>query len=239
MVDNKVLISVITGEYGRRSDFYDFLNMLDKTPTTALAFCHDRSPAHGRNLIVEAALEDNYSHILFMDDDVAPERDALTRLLSHNLDSVSGLYLQGSYPHQPLIFDDFDEEGHAFFSYLEDDAVGLKPIAAAGLGFYLVKTEVLRRMEKPWFRLGELNPEQWCDDIGYFHRLRKLGVESFCDLDVKVGHIRSHIVRPEYKDGRWLTSFDSGGKGRVSTPQLIIPGKYTFEDDNGVGRNSK
>lgn len=239
MVDNKVLISVITGEYGRRADFYDFMNLLEKPANTSLAFCHDRSPAHGRNLIVEAALEDNYTHILFMDDDVAPERDALNRLLSHNVNSISGLYLQGSYPHQPLIFDDFDEQGHAFFSYLEDDVKGLKPIAAAGLGFYLVKTDVFRQLEKPWFRLGELDPEQWCDDIGFFHRLRKLDIQTYCDLDVKIGHIRSYIVRPEYRDGKWLTSYDTGGKGSVSTPQISIPSKYTFEGDNGIGRTSK
>ena len=70
--------------------------------------CHDRSPAHGRNLIVEAAKEFNCTHILFVDDDMAYKPESLEQLLSHDLDIVTGLYLSRAFPHQPLIFDLID-----------------------------------------------------------------------------------------------------------------------------------
>jgi hypothetical protein len=230
MVDSRVLIGIVTGEYARRADFYDYVNLLQKPANTFQLFSHDRSPAHGRNLIINAALENDCTHILFMDDDMVPKPDALLRLLAHDVDSISGLYLSRAYPHQPLIFDDLDEEGRAIFSYLEDDLTGLKPIAAAGLGFYLVKTDVLRAMPKPWFRLGELDSEQWCDDIGYFYRLRQLGVESYCDLDVQVGHIGTFVITPNIQeDNKWYSSYDTNGKGGVNTPQIALPDGYKFE----------
>lgn len=183
MAHNKVLIGVVTGEYARRADFYDYYNLLHKPENAAVLLCHDRSPAKGRNLIIQAALDNDCTHILFIDDDMAYKPDSLVRLLEHDVDVVSGLYLSRAYPHVPIIFDLADEDGSAFPLYLTSDKKGLIPIVAAGLGFLLCKIDVFRRLEKPWIRLGELNSEEWCDDIGFFNRLRKAGIQSYCDLN--------------------------------------------------------
>ena len=231
MVDSKVLIGCITGEYARRADFYDYINLMEKPANSMLLFCHDRSPAHGRNLIIEAAIQENCTHVLFIDDDMTPKKDALLRLLSHNVDAVTGLYLGRAYPHQPLIFDDIDDEGHAIYSYLEDEFTGLVKIANAGFGFVLIKTDVFKTLDKPWVRLGELDPAQWCDDIGFFNRYNKAGFELYCDLDVRVGHIGTMIIWPNYeKDSKWYTGYDTGGEQMLNTPQIIPVPKYSFEE---------
>ena len=228
MVRNKTLISIITGSEVRRPDFYDFYNQLTKPPDCATGSCHDRSPAHGRNLVIDAAIENDFTHILFIDDDVTFEPDALIKLLEHDKDIVSGLYLTGSYPHAPIVFDVMDEKGAAGPIYLTDDMEGLVPIKAAGLGFLLVKTSVFEKLEKPYIRLGELDAEQWCDDIGFFKRVNDAGIKSYCDLSVCVGHIKSMIVKPIFKDGQWYTQYETGGTGAINTPQFVLEQHYEF-----------
>lgn len=231
MVSNKVMIGIITGEYARRADFYDYYNLLIKPEGSVVLFCHDRSPAKGRNLIIEAAQQMNCTHILFIDDDMGYKPDSLNKLLERDVDIVSGLYLSRVYPHQPVIFDLADDDGAAFPMFLTPDKKGLVPIVAAGLGFCLVKMSVFDKMEKPYVRLGELNVEHWCDDIGFFNRVRKAGIQSYCDLYVPVGHMGSMIIWPELTElNGWVTKYDTGGTGAIATPQFQSIPEYEFKD---------
>src|SRR5258706_7350361 len=228
MVDAKVLVGIPTEEYSRRADFYDYLNLLIKPPGSFQLLAHDRSPAHNRNIIVEQALIHDCTHVLFIDDDQAPKPNALMQLLEHDKDIVSGLYLRREYPHQPLIFDVADDEGACLYVYLDGEEKRLKPIVAAGLGFCLIKTSVFQELEKPWFRLGELAPDQWCDDIGFFKRVREANIESYCDMECRVGHIGTMIIWPNKVDGKWYTGYDTNGKdGMLNTPQINPEVKYT------------
>ena len=239
MVDNntQVLIGIVTGEYARRADFYDYYNLLDKPGHCYYLPCHDRSPAKGRNMIVEAAFQHDCTHILFIDDDMAYPPDSLMKLLEHDKDVVSGLYLTRAYPHQALIFDVADDSGACLHTYLTKDVDGLIPIVAAGLGFCLIKTEVFRKMEKPWIRLGELDPEQWCDDMGFFKRVREAGFQPYCDTNVRIGHMGTMIIWPDRKeDGQWLTGYDTNGTGMIRTPQFYPEMKYQFAEQ---GRSDK
>jgi len=220
MVNNKVLIGVITMEYGRRADFYDYYNLLIKPEGSMVLFRHDSSPAHGRNLLIQAAQENNCTHVLLIDDDMAYKPDALLKLLEHDKDIVSGLYLHRSYPHAPLAMDLADDNGSCAPMYLLDTMQGLQPIVAAGFGFLLVKTSVFDKLEKPYVRLGELDPEQWCDDIGFFNRVRKAGIQSYVDLDVRIGHMGSMTIWPNYEGGQWHSMYDTNGVGGINIPQI-------------------
>jgi len=230
-VDTKVLIGVPTEEYARRSDFYDYFNLMHKPAGSVVLFCHERSPAKSRNILIEQAEKCNCTHVLFIDDDMAYPADGLTKLLENaDKDIVSGLYFSRAFPHQPLIFDVADENGACLHMYLEEDTPRIVPIVAAGFGFLLVNLESIRRMEKPYVRLGELDPQEWCDDIGFFNRARKAGLQAYCDTEIRVGHIGTMIIWPNKLDGKWYSGYDttgigiSGQNGRlmVNAPQANI-----------------
>lgn len=227
-MESKVLIGLITQEYARRADFYDYFHLLEKPPNCMILFCHDRSPAHGRNLIIQEAIRHNCTHILFMDDDMACKTEALMQLLEHDLDIVTGLYFTRSYPHQPLIFDIADESGACLFSYMTGDESRLKEVVNAGLGFCLIKTSVFEKMEKPYVRLGEIDAEQWCDDVGFFNRVRKAGFKIFCDTECRIGHIGTLIVWPNKEGNEWFSGYDTGGKRVINvhqiTPNMVFQG---------------
>jgi len=227
MVGARVLVGVPTGEYARRADFYDYLNMLQLPTGSFQLFSHDRSPAHSRNLLIDAARSKNCTHILLIDDDMAFKEDALVHLLNDDKDIVSALYLNKPYPHAPLAFDLADESTGSCIPMYLDEKPGLIPIVAAGFGFILIKMSVFDKLERPYIRLGELDNEQWCDDIGFFNRVRKAGIKSFVDTRVCVGHICSLSVWPEYINGSWYTKLDTGGSGTIATPQIVIQENVT------------
>ena len=228
---NKVLIGVPTEEYARRSDFYDYFNLLQKPNNSMVLFCHERSPAKSRNILIEQAEQHDCTHVLFIDDDMAYPPDSLMKLLENaDKDLVSGLYFSRTFPHQPLAFDVADENGAALHMYMEEDTPRIVPIVAAGFGFLLARIESLHKMEKPYVRLGELDPQEWCDDIGFFNRARKAGLQAYCDTEVRVGHIGTMIIWPNKFDGRWYSGYDTtgigitGNNGRqmVNAPQANI-----------------
>ena len=66
----KVIIGVPTGEYARRADFYDYFNTLVKPEGTLLMLSHGQSPATNRNLVIQAALDNDCTHVFFLDDDM-------------------------------------------------------------------------------------------------------------------------------------------------------------------------
>lgn len=222
MVDKavKVMLGIPTAEMARRADFYDYVNLMNKPPNTVEMRSHGQSPARNRNLIIEQALHHECTHIFFLDDDVAFHPTILMNLLKHDLDIVSGLYLMRNYPHKPIMFDRANSNGTCRFKFLENGETGLVEVVATGLGCCLIKTDVFRNIEKPWIRLGELELDHWCDDIGFFLRVREAGYKIHVDLDNPVGHICSMIVWPDRRDNKWLTVYDTSGEGVVSFPAV-------------------
>lgn len=225
-METKVLIGIPTGEYGRRADFWDYMNQLDKRQGTMIMSVHGQSPARSRNLMIEQAIVNNCSHVLFIDDDMAFKASALEQLLAHDKDIVSGLYIGRMYPHNPLIFDEMYEGGKSRYYYLTPEVKGLIEVVAAGLGFCLIKTEVFHKLEKPWIRLGELDKDHWCDDIGFFKRVREAGIKVHCDTDCMCGHIGSLVIWPQKNDrGEWLSGYDTGGQTVIGVP-AFNPGNF-------------
>ena len=217
-METKVLIGIPTAEVARSGYFYDHFNALEKPVGTVCTFARGQSPARNRNMIIEQMFAYDCTHILFLDDDVTFNPDLLNRLLAHDVDMVTGLYLMRNYPHSPIIFDHADELGRCITCWSKQSE-GLVEIVAAGLGACLIKREVFEKMEKPWIRLGELESDQWCDDLGFFKRAREAGFKLFCDMSVCVGHIASVMIYPSFREGAWHIVYDTKGPTSVSFPR--------------------
>lgn len=218
----KVFIGIPTAEYARHAIFYDYLELLEKPEGTIGAGFHTNSGAWNRNLIIDEAINAKCTHILFLDDDMAFAPNTLMKLLQHDKDIVSGLYLNRSYPHRPVIFDyDFngDYKVHRVHS-LKDNEKGLIEVEAVGFGCMLIKTTVFSSLEQPYVRLGELRKDRRNEDTGFCHRVRKLGIPVYCDLDTTVGHIGTSVFWPNNIDGKWHTAIDTNGNELFNIPQL-------------------
>lgn len=207
-------------EFARQAKFYDYLHQLDKPPGTILSLAHGQSPAQNRNVMIENALKvENLTHIFFIDDDVLVPRDALYRLLAHDKDIVSGLYLMRNFPHQPIAMNVSLNDGRCRFKFLDNDETGLVEVVNFGLGCCLIKADVFRKIEKPWITIGQLNSQEWNDDIEFFNRAReKYGYRLWLDLEVCAGHMGTAVFWPKYDPQTkvWTTVYDTQGAGHAA-----------------------
>src|SRR5262245_38011828 len=222
MREAKLFVGVPTAGHCINDGFYDYYLAMDIPLGTVRMFARAQSPARNRNILIEQAIKNDCTHILFLDDDTVPPKDMYTRLIAHDVDIVTGVYLKRSFPHQPIIFDKVDEKGWCTHRFLDKESKGegLIPITAAGLGTILIKIEVFKVMQEKgfatdkdglnnrWIRLGELESDHWSDDTGFFRRATAAGFQAYCDLSVRVGHFQKVCIRPEFQDGKWLTSYD-------------------------------
>jgi|SRR5882672_11689 len=205
----KVYIGVPTSEQARHAAFYDYLSLLEKPEGTCGASFHSNTAAYNRNLIIDDALAAKSSHVLFIDDDMAMPTDSLIRLLSHDKDIVSGLYVNRQYPHPPVIFNFIN--GTMSRIYLTPENAGLMEVSAAGFGFLLVKTKVFASLDKPYVRNGEIVKDRRNEDIDFCNRARAAGFKIYCDLDCPIGHIGTTTFWPAFSEGKWATTIDTGG----------------------------
>lgn len=218
---SRVLVGIPSAGYSRHGQFLDFIQNMFKPMGTQFAFSHGQSPAQARNQIIRQALGEAYTHVLFIDDDVLVPNDIIPKLLAHDKDVVTGLYLLRRYPHQPIIFEDDGSYGDLVkWRLLSDGEEGLIPVQNAGLGCALIKTKVFQKLEDPWVTLGKPDPEGWCDDVSFFKKVIAAGFEMYCDTGIKAGHCATMIVWPHYQNGKWFTIIDTQGVKALNIPQL-------------------
>lgn len=229
---SKVLVGLSTGEYIRKANFLPSFLALNKPEGALMTTIHGQSPAEARNKIILQALENDCTHILFIDDDMELPQNTLLDLLKHDVDGVMALYLMRNYPHFPVAFDRRFPNGFNKFLYLEPSIQGLVQITNGGLGCVLIKTDVFRKMEHKnnvWVTLGEITKDGWCDDVSFFNRYHDAGFKLYVDTNVAVGHMTSLTLYPERVGDRWLTCYQHQN-GKVLVPQTIPTVDETAEE---------
>lgn len=202
------VIGISSGELARYAVFYDSVLHLSSPPNTALVLARGANIAENRNNITRDAIDMGAEWIWYIDDDQVFRSDTLLTLLNHNVDVVSGLYVHRSPPFMPVMFDWEDPNGHVHHKLLVKEESGLVPVVATGAGCLLVKTKVIKAMEPPYWTLGQLQKDAWCDDVDFCRRVREKGFKIWCDLDMWVGHQFNGTLWPTRNEhGEWITSF--------------------------------
>lgn len=132
-----------------------------------------------RNRCINEALRDNADYLLFIDSDIYFHPDALQKALSKNADVVAGIYYGRVEEHEkePIIYSKIRPASlfHNASSDIYYDAKDNATVRGCGMGFCLIKREVLLRMVKrykspfePYKGLGE--------DLSFCHRLSRLHI---------------------------------------------------------------
>ena len=205
------VVGISSAESARHALFYSSLTNVTKPAGTALAHAIGPSISKNRNAIAEQALTAGAEWIWYVDDDQIFPADALFKLLARNVSIVSGLYLQRNAPYVPHMYDREETDGAVYPKYIETGDSGLKRVLSTGAGCLLVRTAVLKALEVPYWRLGQiggpLGADAWGDDIDFCRRVRAKGFTIWCDLDVPVGHFTTSLVCPSRNaDGVWSTT---------------------------------
>ena len=151
-----------------------------------------------RDTIANFAVKHDYDYVLFVDSDMIFTSDDVKKLMSHDTDICSGLYVTRTGDNKNVCYKQIITRRNRPYrkpQLIHDTAVtGYGPVAACGFGFCLIKTSVLKSMLKHYKSLFE---PKWGvgEDIAFCIRARKCGYKIFTDRDVKLGHIGEKVYQ--------------------------------------------
>lgn len=153
--------------------------------------------ASARREIVKAALENEATHIFWLDGDIVVDADDVLHLLDHrHLRVVSGLYRKRSIPYPPVVLD-INGDGK-FRPKYNFDPLGITQIGGAGMGLAVVETDIYREMSKHygddfWY---VFDPELG-EDLYFFRRLWEMGIPVWLDSVCRGAHETRRLITCE------------------------------------------
>ena len=175
--------------------------------------------AMARNRIAADALNARYDYVLMVDNDIALPRDALAKLLEHDADVAMGYYLNRYARGESRLTTAYKAEAGGWKMYeaselreLRDQGATAVPVKGGGMGCALIRADVFRRVEFPWFEWKDIDFDEYfapsayeCtdkfqsggEDIEFCIKCRRAGVEMVVDPRVACGHEFREVKWPE------------------------------------------
>ena len=112
-----------------------------------------------RDYIARYAVDNGFDYVLYVDSDMVFDADDLNKLIAHDKDIVSGLYVTRNGENNNVAYKEIITRRRFPFREpkLTHDTgtAGYTEIAAVGFGFCLIKTDVLKTMFKRYKSLFE------------------------------------------------------------------------------------
>ncbi len=125
----------------------------------------------GRESIAKQALDNECSHLLFVDSDVICQHDSIARLMAHNVDIVGARYNKKVSPPEAIV---------------KDEILTLSPVQFVPTGFLLINCDVFRKMGAPYFSFEDGAESE---DVYFCNKAIANGYEVNCDPTILIGHI--------------------------------------------------
>jgi hypothetical protein len=219
MSDCAGLVVIPCAEQGRWSAFWTCVTGLELPAGWSVLPVRGSSPASNANLGVRTALERGAEAVFLLDDDLLFASDVLVRLLARQVEAVVGLSLLRRPPLSPIwMHTNAPDLGN--FIETAPRTADLIPLAAGTVGGLLVRAEVLRWIDYPWFTLGQVGDQQdqWNNDLWFCQRLTDVGVQLWGDPTVRFGHLGSMEVWPHEANGQWSKVLAVNGVPFVALP---------------------
>ena len=139
-----------------------------------------------RNRLAHRAIEDGYTHVLWIDSDMVFKPDILDDLLFCGKDMVCGAFVSRRRPYGPCVYTDISDP--ADMKKVEN--FGTKPFRVDGCGFAMVLTAVsLLEAVQAGFGTCFRPTEQYGEDLAFCDRVKQLGREIWCEPTVRPGHL--------------------------------------------------
>ena len=146
-----------------------------------------------RNLIADWVVK-GYDYLFSVDSDISFAPDTLVKLLAHDKDLVSGLYIQRKPGlHILEIYEHNTRGGVSNVPYEKLKGRALVEIAGCGFGCALVKAEVMRKIGYPQFEYHSAidHKNTVSEDVDFCRKARDKGFKIWADPSVLCSHTGS------------------------------------------------
>lgn len=184
---NKVLIAMPCLDSIKSKTAYSLFN-LRRNDDWRLVMQNGCDIAHNRNQLVDIAINEDYTHILFIDSDMQFNPDTLDKMLEHNTDIIGLLCHQRKLP-PVAVFMPLEQEGNT-----KDEVVDfvlpkeLFEVLWVGTGILLIKVDVFKKLEKPFFEFG-YDGRRIGEDVYFCRKAREAGFKIMVDPTLATRHI--------------------------------------------------
>ena len=151
-----------------------------------------------RNLIADWVVKGPYDYLFAVDSDISFAPDTLVKLLNHDKDVVSGLYIQRIQGQHTLeIFESNDQGGYSHIPYEKIKDKGLVEVCAVGFGCALINKHVLAEIGYPQFVYKSAldHAHTFSEDLYFARMCREKGFKIYADTSIVCDHTGSYIYR--------------------------------------------
>lgn len=208
----------------RKQDDKNVTNFSKMQPPHTIA-CDLEQPfgltvADARNFIAKKAIDDGYEYVFFVGDDNIIPRNALIQLLHHNTDIVGGVYYKKYLPLESVgIYEGKDGRPVPLNGYKIGDII--HNTIALPMDCTLIKTDVFKALEYPWYRTVKVQDKIVLTEDTYFSgKARQAGYDIITDTGVQSLHVdkekgilygHPEIVKNNQITPEWREYFAIGG----------------------------
>lgn len=151
-----------------------------------------------RNLIAHWAKD--FDYLFSVDSDIILPPDTLKKFLKHDVDIVSGVYIQRK-PNTEIIevYRKNEHGGVSNVSMKDLMPIGLHEIDGCGFGCVLVKSEVIKKIGYPQFVYKSAldHKDTISEDVYFCKRAQEVGAKVYVDSSVICNHLGTTIYRPD------------------------------------------
>lgn len=158
-----------------------------------------------RNLLVKQALDEGCDYIMFIDADMLLPQNSIDELIDMNVGIASGLYFTKGKPYLPVArikknsFGPDNGDADSLHRYLEDFEFNkVLEVAAVGMGCCLIKSEVFRKLEYPWFKFDwrtekDGNLYQLAEDLYFCENAKNAGYQTYLNTGIVCDHFGTEV----------------------------------------------
>lgn len=143
--------------------------------------------AHNRNKLAQQAIDGSYSHLLFVDSDMSFNPDTLERMLAHDKDILGLAANRRKLPLESVVKPLNEAEVHGALPTTLFEA------ASVGTGMMLIKTDVFRKLDAPWFEFEYVDGERIGEDVSFCSKARDYGYQIWCDPVIPILHVGEYM----------------------------------------------
>lgn len=157
-----------------------------------------------RDKLANKAINEGYSHVLWLDSDMVFTEDLLDDLSFSGMDFVSGIYHSRHKPYLSCVFKSINLT--TLERYGTDYPKSTFEIAGCGFGCVLMKTEILEQV-RSYYGSCFLPMKDYGEDIAFCHRVADLGFTMYAEPGVRLGHIGHTTFYPEDREW-WVKRYE-------------------------------
>lgn len=143
-----------------------------------------------RERLATEALNLGCEYMLWLDSDMTFPATTAVRLMGHGEDIVAANYVRRQIPPKGVAYEKIGDWQRPLPFDVQDELV---PVEGVGMGCFLMKTEILSKLQKPWFDFGWTPASQdWLgEDMILCQKMTALGYTI--NIDTMLSRELSHL----------------------------------------------